>query len=136
MIKMYIKEHNPPHFKVLRLKKSSPSGRSMLKVKKVEYAGEYKLKILFSNGISKVVDFESWVSEENVYLKPLRNIEYFKKVTIDDSNYSICWPNGADFCPDVLFEVGQEITKRRKTSFSKKPQKSRNLRKSRLSKKT
>jgi hypothetical protein len=39
----------------------------------------------------------------------LRKIEYFKRVHIDDSNYSICWPNGADFSPDVLFEAGKEV---------------------------
>jgi hypothetical protein len=81
----------------------------MLRVKKVEYLDEYKLNILFSNGRSKVVDFENWIAEENVYLKPLRKIEYFKKVRIDDFNYSICWPNGADFSPDTLFEAGREV---------------------------
>jgi hypothetical protein len=76
----------------------------MLRVKKVTYVSEYKLKILFSNGKQKIIDFEEWLSEPNVYLKPLRDLEFFKKVHLDDCKYSICWPNGADFSPDVLYE--------------------------------
>src|SRR5271167_4424364 len=100
----------------------------MLRVRKVEYLDKYKLNILFSNGQSKVVDFEDWISEENAYLKPLRKIEYFKKVRIDDYNYSICWPNGADFSPDILFEAGRD-DKPKRTPRSKRTHASKGLRK-------
>src|SRR5579862_7804068 len=96
----------------------------MLRVKQVQYLNGYKLKLLFSNGKSKIVDFEHWISEDNFYLKPLRNIEYFKKVRIDDSDYSICWPNGAEFCPDTLFAVGREgPAAKPKTTHSRTPRK-------------
>lgn len=110
-------------------------GKCMLRVKKVEYLKDYKLKIVFNNGKTKIVDFESWVFEENVYLKPLRNIEYFKKVCMDDSNYSICWPNGADFCPDVLFEAGKEAKTIRAARSTRRIKKTIDSRKSRLNKK-
>jgi len=100
----------------------------MLRVKKVEYLDKYKLNILFSNGRSKVVDFEDWIAEENVYLKPLRKIEYFKRVCIDDLNYSICWPNGADFSPDVLFEAGKEVKIKGRRRSSKTKQRYKGLR--------
>ena len=83
----------------------------LMKLKKVTYLLEYKLKIVFSNGKTKVCDFESWIFEDNVYLKPLRDIEFFKKVHLDESKYTIYWPNGADFCPDVLYKTGRAVRK-------------------------
>ncbi len=100
----------------------------MLRIKKVKYLDKYRLNILFSNGRSKIVDFKDWISEANVYLKPLRSIEYFKKVRIDDAHYSICWPNGADFSPDILFEVGHE-NKTKPASRSKRAHKPKRLKK-------
>jgi len=81
----------------------------MLRIKNVKYLKEYKLKITFSNEITKVVDFENWIFEDNVYLKLLRDIQFFKKVRLDECKYSICWPNGADFSPETLYEAGEEI---------------------------
>jgi hypothetical protein len=92
----------------------------MLRVKKVEYVCEYKLKVFFSNGKTKIIDFEKWISEDSVYLKPLRNLVFFKKVDLDDCKYSICWPNGADFSPDVLYESGREVRGKPKISRLKK----------------
>lgn len=81
----------------------------MLRVKKVQYLCPYKLKINFSNGKTKVVDLENWIMEGKGYLKALKNVDFFKKVHLDDCTYTICWPNGAEFCPDVLHEIGEEI---------------------------
>jgi len=81
----------------------------MIRIKNVEYLNKYKLKILFSDGKSKIIDFENWINEGGAYVLPLRDIDYFKKVHMDEFNYTICWPNGADFCPDVLYETGKDI---------------------------
>jgi|GEM_PF-710153 hypothetical protein len=95
----------------------------LIRIKKVEYFGEYKLKILFSNGKLKIVNFENWISEGKGYFRSLKDIDFFKKVRLDDCKYSICWPNGADFCPDVLYEMGQELPKSRVLKRPKKDQK-------------
>lgn len=80
----------------------------MLKVKKATYVGGYKLKVLFSNRKTKMVDFEEWIFEEDsFYLKPLRDVEFFKKFKLDQ--YTIVWPNGADFSPDMLYAAGREV---------------------------
>lgn len=87
-----------------------------MRVKKVEYFKDYKLKILFSDSVTKIVDIEPIINKsKNVFL-PLKDIEYFKKVSLDDEEYpaSICWPNGADICPDYLYEIGEKIVERKR----------------------
>lgn len=81
----------------------------LIRIKNVEYIGDYKLKLLFSDEKTKIVDFTDWINEGTTYLLPLKNIQYFKKVKMDEFNYTICWPNGADFSPDILYEMGIDI---------------------------
>src|SRR5262249_4961384 len=87
-----------------------------MRVKKVEYVEGYKLKLLFSDKKTKIVDIEPIIEKSKGLFHPLRNIEYFKKVSLDDIEHplSICWPNGADICPDVLYEIGKEIKDNKK----------------------
>lgn len=82
-----------------------------MKVKKVEYVNKYKLKLLFSDKKEKIVDIEPIINRSKGLFHPLKDLEYFKKVGLDDKEYplSICWPNGADICPDVLYDMGEEI---------------------------
>jgi Protein of unknown function (DUF2442) len=82
-----------------------------MRVKKVQYLDGYKLKILFSNKKTKVVDLSDLVVKGGFYFEPLKDIEFFKKVSLDDEKYplSICWPNHADICPDVLYEIGKDL---------------------------
>ncbi len=81
----------------------------VMRIKNVDYMNDYKLKILFNDNKTKIVDFEDWINEGGAYLLPLKELKYFKKVQIDAFKYSICWQNGADFCPDVLYAVGKEV---------------------------
>ena len=36
---------------------------------------------------------------------PLEDVAYFKQVQIDPEAGTIVWPNGVDFCPDVLYSL-------------------------------
>lgn len=74
-------------------------------IKKVEYIKGYKLKLTFRNKDIKIVNLEKelWGS----MFEPLKDIEYFKKVKTD--GHTIVWPNEADFCPDVLYEMGEDL---------------------------
>ena len=76
-------------------------------IKKVEYIDRYRLKILFNNRQTKIVDLEEMLKKAKNLLLPLKDIEYFKQVEAD--GITLCWPNGVDLCPDVLFEIGKEI---------------------------
>lgn len=83
----------------------------MLRISQVEYLNDYKLQVTFNNGKIKNVDLENLVQTGGFYFEPLKNKNAFKSVAVDDMNYSICWPNGADLSPDTLYEMGIEMKK-------------------------
>ncbi len=72
----------------------------------VKYLKDYKLELTFNDNTVKVVDLKKYIGGDGVF-KPLIDKEYFKNVKIDSAGNSIYWDNGADFCPDVLFEIGE-----------------------------
>jgi len=90
-----------------------------MKIKKAEYLKNYEVKLLFSNGITKIVNFKPVLSGKRKLFEPLHDLEYFKSFFIDD--ITICWPNELDFDPDFLYEMGKELKKEAK----KNPQKRR-----------
>lgn len=77
-------------------------------VKKVKYIKDYKLELVFNNKIKKTVDFAPIIKEGGKIFSPLENIDYFKSVRVDDDLSTVVWPNGADICPDYLYEIGKE----------------------------
>jgi uncharacterized protein YnzC (UPF0291/DUF896 family) len=77
-------------------------------VKKVEYIEGYKLKLFFNDDKVKIVDYEDKLKEAKNMFLLLKDIEYFKKVKADGT--TIVWPNGLDLCPDVLYEMGKEVS--------------------------
>jgi hypothetical protein len=44
--------------------------------------------------------------------RPLQDVEFFKQVRVDSEAGTLVWPNGVDFCPDVLYSLatGKPIT--------------------------
>lgn len=82
-------------------------------VKKVKYFKDYKLKILFGDDTTKIVDIEPIIAKSKRVFKPLLNIDFFKQVSLDHTEHplGIRWPNDADICPDVLYEMGVEVKK-------------------------
>lgn len=80
-----------------------------MRVKKATYVKDYKISLLFSDGITKVVDFEQFLTFERKLFIPLQDLKYFKDFYVDE--ITICWPNGLDFSPDVLYEIGKEVKK-------------------------
>lgn len=76
-----------------------------MRIKKAEYVEEYKIKLLFNNGIIKVVDFQPFLSTTRKLLVPLSDLDFFKSFYLDE--ITICWPNGLDFSPDLLYEAGK-----------------------------
>ena len=76
-------------------------------VKKVEYVEGYKLKLFFNDRCVKIVNLENMIKNTKNMFTPLLDLDYFKKVECD--GITICWPNGVDLCPDVLYRIGKNI---------------------------
>lgn len=91
-----------------------------MRIKKVTYICDYKLEIQFNNGETKIVDLEEKIRNSKGIFSPLKKREYFSKVMLDDCSLSICWANGADICPDVLYEMGKDVVKNKKQMSQKK----------------
>ncbi|MGQ9626994.1 MAG: DUF2442 domain-containing protein [Anaerolineae bacterium] len=78
-----------------------------LHVLSVTYLEGYKLRLEFSNGIVKDVDLKDELYGE--VFEPLRDIELFKQVAVNFDTNTIEWQNGADFAPEFLYEIGEEV---------------------------
>jgi len=76
-------------------------------VRDVAYISEYKLSLTFEDGSLRRVDLRPFLGGE--IFQPLKDIEYFKKVRVNRDIDTIVWPNGADFSPDFLYEIGVEV---------------------------
>lgn len=76
-------------------------------VKKVKYLEGYKLALVFDDGKIKIVDFEGRLKNAKNMFVPLKDLNYFQKVRVD--GITIVWPNGLDLCPDVLYEIGEDM---------------------------
>ena len=77
----------------------------MLKdVVKVEAIGEYRLHLKFEDGVTGEIDFAAIVPFEGVFA-PLRDPNLFSAVEVDPELGTVCWPNGADLDPDVLYAL-------------------------------
>ena len=73
------------------------------RVSEVRYLKNYQLEIRFSDGTVAELDFRQRVMGRGGVFKPLENLEFFRQVTVDREAGTLVWPNGVDFCPDVLY---------------------------------
>ncbi|MHC9539185.1 MAG: DUF2442 domain-containing protein [Vulcanimicrobiota bacterium] len=69
-------------------------------VTEIKHLFDYTLLLVFDDGTVKVLDFEPQLWGE--MMEPLKDVNLFKQAYID--NGTVSWPNGADFCPDSLYE--------------------------------
>jgi hypothetical protein len=75
-----------------------------LHVEEVIHLENYKLRLKFNHGITKDVDLEQELIGE--VFSPLRDLDRFRQVYVNPETKTIEWPNGADFAPEFLFEIG------------------------------
>lgn len=75
------------------------------RVREVLYGRNYWLELSFTDGTKKQLDFRQMIVGRGGVFEPLEDIELFKQVKVDSDAGTIVWPNGVDFCPDVLYSL-------------------------------
>jgi hypothetical protein len=65
-----------------------------------EYLGGLKLRLTFSDGLVRELDFADRLSEG--VLAALNDPAVFSLATVDPVAGTVAWPNGIDLDPDVL----------------------------------
>ena len=69
----------------------------------VEYLSDHRLLLTFESGEQREVDVASLVRFDGVF-EPLDDLDFFRQVRVEPDIGTITWPNGADLCPDVLYQ--------------------------------
>ena len=75
------------------------------RVNRVRHMRDYRLELDFTDGATAELDFRQQVAGRGGVFRQLEDIEYFKGVQVDPEAGTIVWPNGVDFCPDVLYSL-------------------------------
>jgi len=83
----------------------------MYDVTEVQCKDGYVLELTFDNGDKRNIDVSTLVPFDGVF-EPLKNKEFFGKVRVDPDVGTVVWPNGADLCPDVLYDQSRPSVRR------------------------
>lgn len=70
-----------------------------VRVVEAEYVKAHQIRLKFTDGTEKVVDFSRWLRGE--IFKPLSSKREFRRFFI--AGGTVCWPNGADIAPEALY---------------------------------
>ena len=81
------------------------------RVSGVRHINDYELEISFSDGTVANLDFRKRIVGRGGVFVSLENIDVFAQVVVDREAGTLVWPNGVDFCPDVLYAecTGKDI---------------------------
>ena len=66
-----------------------------------EYEDGHRIRLFFSEGTVKTVDFRKWL--EGPIFEPLKDLAYFRRFFVEAG--TVVWPNGADIAPETLYEA-------------------------------
>lgn len=77
-------------------------------VTKVEVVRDLVVRVQFDDGLTRVVDLDSVL--HGPMFEPVRDPEFFRRVTVDPELGTIVWPNGADIAPEFLRGDGDRET--------------------------
>ncbi|HQE62954.1 MAG TPA: DUF2442 domain-containing protein [Candidatus Hydrogenedentes bacterium] len=71
------------------------------------YLDGYRLRMRFDDGSMKIVDLYPHL--DGPICEPLRDMTYFKSFRVDHDIDTVVWENGADFAPEFLYEIGEDV---------------------------
>jgi hypothetical protein len=72
----------------------------LYKVTEFEIVASYTLYVTFDDGTTQTINLEP-ILYGPIY-GPLRNLEVFNQVRLDEEVFTLVWPNDADFDPETL----------------------------------
>ncbi len=75
------------------------------RVKRVRHMRDYRLELSFTDGTTREVDFRQRIVGRGGVFSQLEDVGFFRQVQVDPEAGTIVWPNGVDFCPDVLYSL-------------------------------
>ena len=67
-----------------------------------KYINGYILELLFENGRKGSVDFWDYVKKGGVFER-FSNLSYFKSFFVNKELGVLCWPDGLDIAPEMLY---------------------------------
>ena len=81
------------------------------RVSGVRHLKDYELEISFSDGTVANLDFRRRIVGRGGPFESLQDVESFAQVAVDEEAGTVVWPNGVDFCPNVLYAeaTGRDI---------------------------
>lgn len=75
----------------------------MAGIRKSIALGDLKAEIEFTDGLVKIVDLSPYLHGP-IFEEIRSNPEVFRSARVDPEVKTIVWPNGADLCPDTLYQ--------------------------------
>lgn len=69
-------------------------------VVRAEYCGEFKIRVVFNDGVEGMVDFSDWLT--GPVFEPLKDSGYFARFFVEGG--TVTWPSGTDIAPETLHE--------------------------------
>ena len=72
-----------------------------------KYLNGYKLWLRFADGVQGEIDFSNELDGE--IFEPLKDQDYFKSFSIHPVAKVLCWPNGADFSPEFVYNRLKQV---------------------------
>lgn len=82
----------------------SSNSDDVLEVVDVDYLGDYRLRLAFNNGETRIVDLDKHLV--GPVFGPLREHKMFVQFGL---THTLEWVNGADLAPEFLYEIGTPI---------------------------
>ena len=72
-----------------------------LHIVKARYLNDYKVEVAFNDGRSGIVDLANAL--KGPMFEPLKDLDLFSRLKVDEDLDTIVWPNGADFAPEFIY---------------------------------
>ena len=70
------------------------------RITQARYLADFRVWLRFADGVQGEVDLAAELN--GPIFAPLRDVAYFRLVSLHPELHTLVWPNGADFAPEFL----------------------------------